>query len=480
MNYINRRFLSNGYRLANFAKRNPILLVPEEDRYIFESEKLTPEENRAAIPPRPTFEDFPKYHYEILSPEFIADLLLKPGFKEVFLTSLCKNSAFPGYSNYVLTPKDSSKNSEPVNLYFTSMVTKWIEVFNKKVYDLGNLPHLEDSLPSSNRLTNDMIDEGLKEFQQTRGQEDVPENFDEFYDFLKLYERTHSLSALNKGQPRITAVTLSSALIDKEICNGSPSDFKNFIAFLENNIEQFSYHSSNQLLRSLISKLHDSNKTSLSAKFGRFTDFMDSSILGIYPSMIIDLSPLLMDKLVYLNTICANEEGAGAMLRILVEKYKCAPSELTLASYLDLYTRTTKKDEHETLESAKNRIVRDLDYLKPVFFFKDIHRNSYKILLDSVANVYDLEQFVNLLLSKKDRESIMAFTPLIIRRLLLLNSIGEDSEFYKSLRLSQLLRRLLVENDIKLDENISLALKDHFLQYGMAESSISNFVHNMK
>lgn len=472
MKYLSRRFLSNGYRLANVAKRNPILLIPQEDRYVFESEKLTPEENRAAIPPRPTFEDCPKYHYEILSPEFIADLILKPSFKDVFLTSLCKNSAFPGYANYVLTPKDRSKNSEPVNLYFTSIVTKWVEVFNEKVYSLRNLPELEDSLPSSNRLTKDIIDKGLKEFQETRG-ENVPKNLDEYYVFLKLFEKNYSSSNFNKGSPRITAVTLSSVLIDKAICNGSPSDFEKFIEFLENNIEEFSYHTSKQLLRSLISNLHESDNTALSTKFGRFKDFMDSSILGIYPSMIMDLSPLLIDKLVYLNTVSANVEGASSMLKILVEEYKCAPSKLTLASYLDLYTRTTNKANNETLQSAKDRIVRDLEYLKPVFFLKDVHKSSYKILLDSVANVYDLEQFVNLLLSKKNRDLIITFTPLILKRLVLLNSLENDSDFCKSLRLSQLFRRLLVENDMKLDDKMALTLKDQFFQYG--ETSIKNF-----
>ena len=60
--------------------RSPFLFLPNETKHIFDEEKLTPEENKAAIPLKPNYDNLEKIHHEVINPEEVSDLVVKFNF----------------------------------------------------------------------------------------------------------------------------------------------------------------------------------------------------------------------------------------------------------------------------------------------------------------------------------------------------------------------------------------------------------------
>lgn len=453
----NVRFRERGY-----STRSPFLFIPNEEKYQFESEKLTPEENRAAIPKRPNYDHLPKYHHEIAGPDSIADVIVNADFKDIFLTSLAKDSPFTGDLTYKLVSKDTSIPPESVKLYFTATTCRWIEVFKKQIFDLSHLPVQDSSLSYENKNVVEQIEKGLKKLERTTtGANNLftMESLQKFYTYLKAFENSAKkiagASTQSELSPAISFEAVSSYLLNSEEIKTSGENFDTFIVFVEENIQLFNLESLKEFLILLINNLHESKLSTIQMKLNSFTRFMDNTVFEIYPSITSELSPIHLDKLAYLYTMTSNILKANEILSILVQDNKILPSEETFNSFMSCYQKNL--DSNPTLDAQKRResVLRDLSNLKPIFFHDNLSSISFNVLLNNaVSSIYDLEKFLKMVSSSKNGATLLTkFSLELLRKLEYIHSISDDTYIAKSLQLSQFLRTLVVENDIKLNEN---------------------------
>ena len=67
------------------------LFLPNETKHIFDEEKLTPEENKAAIPLKPNYDNLEKIHHEVINPEEVSDLVVKFNSNDILASILSKD-----------------------------------------------------------------------------------------------------------------------------------------------------------------------------------------------------------------------------------------------------------------------------------------------------------------------------------------------------------------------------------------------------
>lgn len=457
-----QRFISANARssIRSYGTRTPFLFVPNEEKFLFESEKLTPEQNKAAIPKRPSYDHLQKYHYEIRSPEDVADLIMKLDFKDIFLTSLAKDSPILGDSTYKFVSKDPSKMPEPIMLHFTAITCKWAEVFNDQIHDLSNIPEQDASLNYENKNLIEQISKGLQNYKEITGENNLLtlDNLKKAFKFLKAFENSEKkvtgISTQSELSPVITFEAMSSYLLNSEEVKQNVENFDIFLSFIEENIQLFTLESLKQFLVLLINNLHESKLSSIQMKLDTFTKFMDNTIFEIYPSITSELNPIYLDKLSYLYTMTSNILKANEILSILIQNYKLSPSKETLNSFLAGYEKFLNNIEGTNQLTRKETILRDLSNLKPAFFHEGLSKISFNLLLNnSVSDVHDLEKFLKLVLLNDNGENLLAnFSQEIIRKIKSIQSKSNDPANAKSLQLSQLIRLLVIDNNIKFSD----------------------------
>lgn len=453
------RIITSKSLIKSYSVKTPFLFVPNEEKYQFESEKLTPEENRAAIPNRPKYDDLPKYHHEIASPESIADLFLKFEFKDILLTSLAKDSPVLGDHSYKLISKNDSIPSKEVNLHFTATSCKWAEVFNDQIHSLSNLPEQDASLTYENKNLMEQIGTGIEKFKELTGDNDLStlESFHKAFTYLRAFQNSErtvtGVSTQSDTTPLITFEAVSSYLLNSKDISENAENFDVFLGFIKKNIQLFTHENLKQFLVLLINNLHESKLSTIQMKLNSFAKFMEV-IFEIYPSITSELNPIYLDKLSYLYTMTANIPKANEILSSLIQNYKLSPSKESINSFLAEYEKNLNSKGEVDLQTRKESIFRDLSSLKPVFFHKGLNSISFNLLLNnSVLNIIDLEKFLSLAsLSAKGKSLLSKFSYEIIRKLQSIQSTTDESMNEKSLQLTQLIKSLIIDNNVKLTE----------------------------
>ena len=457
-----QRFISTKAKLSirSYGTRTPFLFVPNEEKFLFESEKLTPEQNKAAIPKKPNYDHLLTYHYEIRNPNDVADLILKLDFKDIFLTSLAKDSPILGDSTYKFVSKDPSKTPEPIMLHFTAITCKWAEVFNEKIHGLSSIPEQDASLNYENKNLIEQISKGLQNYKEITGENNLltSDNLKKAFKFLKAFEnsgkKVTGISTQSELSPVITFEAISSYLLNSDDVKNNAESFDIFLSFIEENIQLFTLESLKQFLVLLINNLHESKLSTIQLKLNTFTKFMDNTIFEIYPSITSELNPIHLDKLSYLYTMTSNIPKANEILSILVQNYKLSPSKETFNSFLTGYDRFLNNSEGTNQLIRKETVLRDLSNLKPAFFHEGLSKTSFNFLLNnSVSDVHDLEKFLKLVLLGDNGEILLSkFSKEIIRKIQSIQSKSDCSVNAKSLQLSQLIRLLVIDNNIKFSD----------------------------
>lgn len=455
------RFINIRSETRRYTTRTPFLFIPNEEKYQFESEKLTPEQNKAAIPKRPSYDHLQKYHHEICSPENVADLIIKLDFKDVFLTSLAKNSPIFGDSSYKFVFKDPSKTSEPIMLQFTATSCKWAEVFNGQIHDLSKLPEQDVSLNYENKNLTEQISKGLQNYKELTGENNllISDNLKKLFKYLRAFENSEKkvtgASTQSELSPVITFEAVSSYLLNSDKVKQNVENFDIFLSFIQENIQFFTLESLKQFLVLLINNLHDSKLSTIQMKLDSFTKFMDNTIFQIYPTITSDLNPIYLDKLSYLYTMTSNVSRANEILSTLVQSYKLSPSKETFNSFLAGYEKSLNNIGTANENTRKETILRDLSNLKPVFFHEGLTSIAFNILLNNaVTDMHDLEKFLNLaLLTDKGKHLLSKYSQEIIQKIHSIQTKNNDSVKLKALQLSQLIRFLVIDNDIKFADS---------------------------
>lgn len=446
-----RRYSKTAVRLNSL--RSPLLFIPNENIYRFESENLSTEQNKAAIPNIPNFDHVKKYHFEITSPEFVADLVMKPDFNDILISSLSSKGVLNGDSNYKITHTSEMKEPSTLELHFTDFVIKWMELFNSRVKPLSEIPIGYELKPGSEKKRK-AIESILSEFDNEKF--NSVEGIHEFYSSFDLF---NTKGNINAGL-EVNIENISSYLVERIFMNDTKR-FNNLLTYLESKIQHFHNKSIEQFTINLINALSKDDSESKLDKLKTFGQFYTRSLLEFHPRLAFDLPPHITNKLANILTFSSDLGQASKLLTILQDRHNMSPSTKDFDSFIKAYEASF--DKSVSLKDVKLKVLRDLYNLKSIFFHNSLTPLTFKFLQDHVIdNIYDLHHLLKLAESKdSSSQAILKENSYsIISKLEEIQTKSSDSNFIKSLQLTQLVRRLSVNNNITFDDQTKALVKN--------------------
>lgn len=352
-----------------------LLLIPNKDKHVFESEKLTPEENNAAVPNKPELGNITKFHHDIENPEQIADLFIRARPIDILVTALSKNSPVLGDANIQWISK--SKKLLDTNLLFTNITTSWFELFNKQIKELSDIS--EDTLNFSLKTVQAYLDQQPFDL----------EKLDDFFTALKVFEKKQFKGLdINQGV-EITFDNTARYLISKDFQH---TELKVVLQYLKKNSEYFTTQGYTDFVIDLINVIYKSPSNLV----------LKSLVFNEFYTIDCELQPNMLDKLLNLSIHSGNLHRASQVISLLVDQNTC-PSVDNVNLYIYNY-ESQLKNSGKSLEN----IILELSNLKSVLFH--IKMNSLLVeffLKYAVRNTHELEHFINLIDLKKYGKEVL-------------------------------------------------------------------------
>lgn len=448
-----------------FQSTKPLILfIPNENMYTFEGERLTPEQNKEAIPQRPRFDSLPKVYHEMLSPEYIADLVVRPAFNDVLITALAKDSPFCGNTRYKVVPKDSQSSPNNVNLLFSEVSRKYIEVFNNQITKLKPFPQ-DHMLPTLSNAVSKNIEHEITNYKQKNGIESIfsQDTLSDIAESLNLFENSRKVSTGEVDTSHnLSMITLEDFCIYnvKQIHQTAAEEFSVFLDFIKQHISLFTVNGIRRLLETLLSQNLwnlDNNKI-----LDQCNSFIIHEIFANYSNMVYQLSPAYLDKMAGLLATGENLEYSKRILKTFIEARKFAPSEATVQLYLQ---RCSGK------ATTPEQFIRDAHILKPVFFMNPISLEvGQMILTNGIRNVVELENFVRLLSNDMNSDTLKQLGDVIIKRMVNILEDVPESNSTKTIKLVQVIKALTAK-ECKLNDDTKSQLENTFKSLSQEENA---------
>ncbi|CUM68564.1 uncharacterized protein PRCAT00006290001 [Priceomyces carsonii] len=415
------------------------MFLPNEQRYQFDGEKLTSEENAAAIPKKPDFSNIAKYHKEVMGPESVADLYFSPRFNDIFITSLAKDSPAFG-KRCKMVPKDASKEPCSVYLQFTTMTNLWMKAFSEEIFELSDLPQRDESFQFMNVNVASILEDELKDMSKIVEERDLEEVYRKFNTLESNKRKVLGEIVLSELEPVVTFENISSYLISHREDFSSPEQLDVFLTFLKRNVDYYSLEGLKDFVSVAINSLQGS-KLDLSS----FDEFLKVAVIT-FPTLFKELDPTSLDKVARLLAP-TNVSLAKDILSILINTHRVCPSTDTIDTFLLSY-------EGENGGSIlKDIILRDLSNLKLALFHGPLSDTAFRILLNySVENDMDLDQLIRLAeRNLANKQLLEKFSRNILEKLTSIQNTSDDSDMRKRIQSAQLLRKLVVENKVLVE-----------------------------
>lgn len=451
--------------LASTRPYSQLQFTPNEVMHNIDSSKLTQAEIDRVIPKRPDYSHLPKYHHEMLSPEYIADIVVRPTFNDVVVTALAKDSPFSGNPSYRFVSQTSSFSEQTVSLHFANMVAKWVDVFNDQIMPLSSLGE-EQALEFTNAERTAVIEGALLQFQAERNLYDENTLW-AFFAKFGVFKAKKDLDLTDRK--KVSFDNIAEHLFRTTEVAEDIRNFKALLAFVEKHIGLCTNDGLERILTTLIKHLHGSRDQNAS-QLHAFDAFFNHAVVEVYPHISSKLSPHVLDRLAQIFTSSSNLKEANAILVILSKQKKTAPSKDTFESYLAEYAKLV--DTSSPKKYRKEKILQELHKLKPVFFHHGLNNNSFHLLLDHVIdNVYDLDQLLRLVEATGHSKIIFSDNgPAILSKLRDLQNDSSDSQLVKSLQLTQLVRKI-ADGGKSLDGESKKAARDMYVSLGQAANA---------
>lgn len=432
-----------------------LLFIPNEKKFFFDSERLTKEENRAAIPKRPDYSSMPKYHHEIVCPDEIADILISVDPRNVLVTGLSKDSPFFGRKDHKLVRKNA-KDAEHVKFYFATTGIKWLELFNEKIHALANLEDVDPPLSYSDRFINGVISSKHKELSRLAEFDNFrkPQDFELFFSSIKQ-------DALKPEMQEQVVTHFPRYLLDLEVVKQDTGVLLVVLDFLTDSLKSLSLQSVIPIVSQAADIIYNSRVFDIKPRVKAFENFLMKVEL-VNPRVTEQLHPHVLDKLAYLYTFTSDINKALKAIQILVNRHRVAPSDETFSSFLEAYNDGLQS-KGLTAEATKSFVLRDLNDLKPVFHHKDLEWKVLNFLMNSaVSNELEFESIVDLICKSRKRTRITFSEVLeITNKMFEIQETQNLSPSQKILQFFQLLRRLKEEKVIDVHQTKQLIDKYH-------------------
>lgn len=459
-------------RLLSFSRcysgPNYVLLVPESEKYLFDFEKSSPKEIEACIPKRPTtHENIRKHYYNIPEPSSIADLILQPDFHDTFITSLAAKKPFSGDESLKLVSNAQyttvQQPESTAYLRFEKKTFHWINDFNKSNFALKSLA--DDEKIATIAYYNKFIEEKILSALASKSRDDT--SVKSIYDSLNIFRNHEKKLNDSLHQSELTnMVTFDHLLLhllrnsilpntnQTDFLGGHVADLIELLTFIESNLTLCSYKNGIlPMLELLIPYLHSNNDDSLKRDtFDRFYE----KVVTLFPKAKTDLLLTNMDKLAYISFESSNIRRGSKIVKTLIKRQKVATSKRTYHSLLQFYVYESNELSKETKRAS---ILQFMSDYKPLLFHYGIDELSFELIKPTISTYFELDHLVKFM--ESSNKGLLATTQTELFEILHRLQRKENSELdiIANFQASQLLRRLVVDNEIILDESTKELIK---------------------
>ncbi|KAK6464580.1 hypothetical protein DFJ63DRAFT_311881 [Scheffersomyces coipomensis] len=447
---------------------NPLSFIPNEDRHIFDGEKLTAEQNEAAIPDRPIFEDVERINFNIANPEEIADIISYPDENDFLITVLAKEGSFLGNPNKKFVVKDSTQGSVDLKFRFANIASSWIEVFNNTIIPLTDLPESSSLQSFGKRDTFTNIAAKKENFVKIYPDLYTESKLREFFKYLRAFENSEkTLQGLFSPAELLNTITFEDTCVyllhEEEVLNNDEK-FSIVLKFFEDHSEFSSISNFKSILSYLVNYFDKSDIIEKQNQISAFASFLRATFPNF--DVIKDLDVVVLDKLALILSRANELQYANQILSVIVQSKQCCPSQDTLDSYLSSYERSIPQD--------KEQFLKDITSLKPAFFHKSLSDISFKVLLNNaVGDAKDLHQFLNLVDNAENASTL--YSKCHYDLFSKLKSIHVNSEhtsnIIKGLNYSLLFKRLQEKESVNIDDQTKILLSNEYKILGMDENA---------
>lgn len=345
------------------------LFLPNDAKHIFEQEKLTPQENEAAIPTKPNYEHLEKKHHEVVNPKDANEIVLKLNKNDLLVTMLSKDKVFLGDPTFII---DGS--NRPTKFEYATILCSWGDIFNKKIKELKDVSPFEYWEP--------VLPSNITELYNEYGAD-----FDQFFEQTKAMKNS-KLRKERKLQPSDFAnlVTIDNVSLFVLSKLSTAEDVARFSEFMNNNLEYYS-------VQGLIDNL--SRLTDISYRLhGEINYLFVTSIFDKYPTIPEGLPHDTLDKLAYLLS-SKNWELSRNFLQILVKNDIC-PSEDTINEFLLNFVNSDSETK-----------LKELMFIKLILFHRGVNEMSLQILLSTIRNIHEFNKLIDLIKLRDNFKEIL-------------------------------------------------------------------------
>lgn len=400
------RFLPQTTRRYLMSQAPSFLFLPNDSKHIFEQEKLSPQENQAAIPTKPSFDHLEKKFHEVVSPKQANDIVLKLNSNDLLVTMLSKDKVFLGDPTFII---DGS--NRPTKFEYATILCSWSEMFNKRIKELREIAPLEYWLPELPSSITEL-------YEKYEG------DFDQFFEQSKVFKNSQ-LRKERKLQPSefSNLVTIDNASLFVLSKLSTAEDVSRFSEFMNKHIEYYS-------VQGLIDNL--SRLTDISYRLhGEINYVFVTSIFDTYPTIMEGLPHDTLDKLAYLLS-SKNWELSRTLLQILLKNNVC-PSEDTVNEFLLNFVNSDPETK-----------LKELLFLKLIVYHRGVNEMTLQILLSTMRNINEFNKLIDLIRMKDNYKEVLEK----YQNILLMTLKRVSTKF--TLHLAQFVR-LLTELGIQAD-----------------------------
>lgn len=379
------------------------------------------------VPDMPDVSKGPRLYTDMIRPDDVCDLVLRPNFNDIIITALADGAPFTGDPKYKLTSKSTVSGSK---FLFANITARWIDDFNELLPNLQPIPEqkmLASFMTETKRLVLD------KKF--------TPEVISSSGDLQIFIEAVK----LDVGLESTVEYLLSQPLVISNI-----SKYALIMDYLTHNVGSLSRQNLPDFVDYLI---RDAESCATSEKASIIDLFVTDSVLTLFPDVIKELSPSAVNSLAGFALHDHNTEAAKLFFKSLIDTHKMAPLKETFKHFISIYSSIARQKEKN-----KERILKDLTCLKPIMFHYGLDANSFELLLSRVIdNSYDLAQFVRLALLSP--ELLGDYAEHILLRLHHIHKQSGQSQIAKAVETTQFVRLLLHDYGVKLDSRLRSVLQ---------------------
>lgn len=405
--------------------------IPTGSIHDFELELFSHQENESAIPDPPDFSNHPRLYSDIVSPADVCDLVLRPTFEDVAVTSLATGCPVSGKPTYQVVSTSSISNT---NLLFAGVASSWLSQLSLEIYDLSALPKNDHTLSYANQSKSKLI---ANQFNQQVLES--YENIESFYNFF-----------VNMPESTITIEDVTRHLLE----HSGTESYKLVTQYLAKNVHLLNPFVLNEFVAILLEDLSASPSVE---KVELFDSFVNDSLVASVPNLLQDLPPSTLDQLAYITASASSLKTSAKALTLLCRNHRLAPALPTFELYMSRYCKLATQQQF-----SKEQVLRDLAPMKPIIFHYGLTPSSLKLILATVAdNSYDLSHIVRLV---QDRNATLLndHGSEIMNKLREIQTTSSDSPMIKAVQAANLARAIITSTlaSPQLEKEVSNILSE--------------------